>query len=278
MGLFDFLKRGAPQEAPSSRSERKLDALIRSATDKRAQQYDRDEALRKLIAVGTPEAAEGLLKRFSVKVDPSITDEDEKQMAYEGIVSIGQALSSPAPGGSSRASSEEADESAASAVRRAVIEHTRTYCKTAENLTWALKVLRALLNDEEYESELLSLLAEHDTEYTRNVEPKVNLLAALESVPSEAVRKAVEGYLDDVNETVRFHAVHTLFELGDQRALDSLLKVLLEEESVRIKNKIAEAFLRKGWRLPPAQHDAFRRGMAGSYEYALGSDGLVVKT
>jgi len=277
VGLFDFLKRGPRPEAQGSKAERKLDSLIRSATDKRAQQYDRDEALRKLVAVGTPEAAEGLLKRFSVKVDPSITDEDEKQMAYEGIVSIGQGLSAPAPGGSTRTSKEDGDENSADAVRGAVIDYARAYCKTAENLTWAIKVLRALQNDEEYEHELLSLLLAHDTEYTRNVEPKVNLLAALESLRGEAVRKAVEGYLADVNETVRFHAVQTLFEQGDPSAIDALLDLLLEEESVRVKNKIADGLVRKSWRVPAARQDAFRRGMADSYAYALSDDGSVVK-
>lgn len=278
MGIFDFLKRGPRADAPGGKGERKLDSLIRSATDKRAQQYDRDEAIRKLIAIGTPEAAEGLLKRFGVKVDPSITDEDEKQMAYEGIVSIGQGLSQPAAGSSSRPSDDgEGDERVVARVRASVLEHTRAYCKAAENLNWALKVLRALETDEEYEVELLSLLNQHDTEYTRNVEPKVNLLAALESLTGDSVRAAVEGYLRDVNETVRFHAVQTLFEQGDRAAAPALALLVEEEESVRIKNKVADGFMRLGWKVPSEHHAAFRRAMADSYEYGLGDDGAVVK-
>ncbi len=263
--MFDFLKGGARHDVPGVKSDRKLDSLIRSASDKRAQQYDRDDALRKLVAIGTAEAAEGLLKRFGVKVDPSINDEEEKQLAYEGIVGIGQGRNGD---------HEEADKPA---LRTAVIEYVRAYCKTAENLTWALKVLRALENDAEYEDELLVLLAAHDTEYTRNVEPKVNLLGATESLRGESARNAVEAYLGDVNETVRFHAVHSLFEQGDVAAIPALVALLADEESVRIKNKVAEGFVRLGWRVPENLHVAFRSGLSDSYEFRMREDGAVAK-
>lgn len=268
MGLFDFLKGGAKpkQDGPQSRAERKLDGLIRTASDKRAQQYDRDEALRKLIEVGTPEAAEGLLKRFSVKVDPSITDEDEKQLAFDGIVAIGTGRRTPSDG------------STVDDPRLAVVEHVRMYCRSAENLTWALKVLRALEGDDEYEGELLALLGEHDTEYTRNVEPKVNLLAALESVKTPTARSAVEGYLRDVNETVRYHAVQTLFEQGDEGALSSLVALLAEEESMRITNKVAEGLAQHGWSVPEALQGALRTALRGSYDYAVDDEGGVRRT
>jgi len=243
VGLFDFLKGGAKpkQDGPQSRAERKLDGLIRTASDKRAQQYDRDEALRKLIEVGTPEAAEGLLKRFSVKVDPSITDEDEKQLAFDGIVAIGTGRRTPSDG------------STVDDPRLAVVEH-------------------------EYEGELLALLGEHDTEYTRNVEPKVNLLAALESVKTPTARSAVEGYLRDVNETVRYHAVQTLFEQGDEGALSSLVALLAEEESMRITNKVAEGLAQHGWSVPEALQGALRTALRGSYDYAVDDEGGVRRT
>lgn len=265
MGLFDFFRGGARQETSGGRAERKLESLIRTATDKRAQPYDRHDALQKLIDVGTPEAAEGLLKRFGVKVDPSITDEEEKQLAYDGIIAIGM-------GRKGHLGEQEARE-----VRSSVIEYARAYCKTAENLTWALKVLRDLEADDEYEAELLALLADHDTEYTRNVEPKVNLLGAFESQRGERAREAVEAYLSDVNETVRFHAVHTLFEQGDVAAIPALVRLLTDEESVRIKNKVADGFVRLAWRVPESLRDIYRSATRDAYDYRLGSDGLVEK-
>ncbi len=277
MGLFDFLKGGGKADGPS---DKKLASLIKTATDKRAQQYDRDEALRALIAVGTPDAAEGLLKRFSIKVDPSITDEEEKQMAYDGIVAIGQGRKTDGKGkGDDKDDGKDAEAAAkrAAELKVAVIERTRAYCKAAENLTWALKVLRALEGDAEYERELLDLLTAQDTEYMRNVEPKVNLLAALEELKGEAVRAAVEEYLGDVNETVRFHAVQTLFEQGDPTAIPALVALLEKEESVRIKNKVADGFIRRAWKVPEALRDSYRSWTRDAYEYRMTGDGTVEK-
>jgi HEAT repeat protein len=262
VGFFDFLK--------GKGGDRKLASLIKTATEKRAQQYDRDAALRQLVDVGTADAAEGLLKRFSVQVDPSITDEEEKQLAYDGIVAIGQGRKGDFGDG------DDAKKKVAE-LREAVVERTRAYCKTAENLTWPLKVFRALHGDEDYQRELLDLLTAWDTEYTRNVEPKVNLLAALEDVKSEASRMAVQEYLGDVNETVRFHAVHTLFAQGDPAAIPALVAMLEPEESVRIKNKVAAGFIDKSWKVPADLRDKWREWMRDAYEYRLADDGTVAK-
>src|SRR6201999_2063483 len=99
--------------------------------------------------------------------------------------------------------------------RDKIVEATCAYCERAEQLTWPLKVLRALLDDEEYRVELLDLLGRFDTEYARNVEPKVQILVAIEEVPGEETREAVEAFLEDMNETVRFHAAETTFAHGD---------------------------------------------------------------
>ena len=55
------------------------------------------------------------------------------------------------------------------------------------------------------------------------------------------VRDAVEPFLEDVNETVRFHAVQTTFAQNDaEEPRPRSLKLLETEESVRVKNKVAE--------------------------------------
>ncbi len=268
MGFFDFLKAG--KSSPPSGGDRKLTSLIKTATDKRAQQFDRDQALRALVDVGSADAAEGLLKRFSVQVDPSITDEEEKQLAYDGIVAIGQGRKGEFGDG-------DAAKKQIAALCDAVVERTRGYCKTAENLTWPLKVFRALHGDADYQRELLDLLTAWDTEYTRNVEPKVNLLAALEAVKSEPSRLAVQEYLGDVNETVRFHAVQTLCEQGDPAAIPALVAMLEPEESVRVKNKVAAGFIDQGWSVPADLRDTWRASMKDAYEYRLADDGTISK-
>src|SRR5262245_43776249 len=65
------------------------------AQNRRAQAVDRWEAIQGLANVGTAEAVEALLPRFNFYVDPSITDQDEKQLAFDGIVAAGPAAIEP---------------------------------------------------------------------------------------------------------------------------------------------------------------------------------------
>ncbi len=284
MGLFDFFKKrdnGDPATEAGKPKDKKLASLSKKASDKRSQPYDRDEAIRALIEIGTHEAAEALLKRFKLNVDPSITDQEEKQLAFEGIVLIGRGTQgkrvSDAGKDPKEISADPLTDDEVAELRKAVIQATREHCERAENYTWPLKVMRELLEDEPHEEELLSLLARFDTEYTRNVEPKVNLLATMEDVHSDAVRLAVEEYLDDVNDTVRFHAVETTFKQGNEASLPALVEMMKNEEAVRIKNKVAEGLIRLGWTVPEALREELRDALRDAYEYTMTDSGQVKK-
>jgi HEAT repeat protein len=284
VGLFDFLRRGdkAPSDGPAV--DRKLAGLAKTAADKRAQAYDREEAIRALWVVGTPQAVEALLKRFTFAIDPSITDQEEKALAFEGIVRVGKGLARVRADGTSRKSEKgekgeplplEPDE--VTELRDAVVQAVRKFCRSAESLNWPVRVLRELLDDVTYEVELLELLAAYDTEYQRNVEPKINLLNALEELISPHVRAAVETYLGDVNETVRFHAVETTFKQADPESIGPLIKMLEAEESVRVKNKVAEGLMRLGWVVPAALRSTLTDALKDGDGYAVGRDGKVAK-
>src|SRR5690606_26749639 len=69
----------------------------------------------------------------------------------------------------------------------------------------------------------------------------------LAEYPSSEVREAVEPFLGDVNESVRFHASGTLFSLGDAESAEPLIAALSEEESLRVKNRIARGLEQAGW-------------------------------
>ncbi len=283
MGLFDFFKRdrsGAPG-GEGKPKDRKLASLGKKAADKRSQSYDRDEAIRTLTDIGTHGAAEALLKRFKLNVDPSITDQEEKQLAFDGIVSIGKGMRGKRVSDEGKDGKAISDEPLTEAevleLCEAVIEVTRTHCQRAENYTWPLKVMRALLDDGRYEQELLALLGDFDTEYTRNVEPKVNLLAAMEDLHSDAVRSAAEEFLDDVNDTVRFHAVETTFKQDSPTSLPPLVGMMKNEEAVRIKNKVAEGLMRLDWTVPEELREEFRDALRDAYEYAMTDGGKVKK-
>lgn len=222
MGLFDFFKKSGSTPPPGNAPSKKVAGPAKVVADKRAQTYDRIEAIRELAEMKTGEAAEALLKRFTFSIDPSITDQEEKESAYEGIVDVG----------------------------KDALEPVRAFCKRAEVLTWPIRILRAILDDDEYKEELLRLADEFDTEYARNVEPKLQVVSALAEVRGDDVREAVERFLEDVNETVRFHAVETTFAQSKKDSIPALVALLEQEESVRIKNKVCEGFITKSWKVP----------------------------
>jgi len=274
LGFFDFLKKkddGKKGSVPPP-ADKRVAGHAKVVADKRAQTYDRMEALQALAEIRNADSAAALLKRFSFSIDPSITDQEEKDLAFEGIVAAGRPGELPKDEKEHEKALTEAEERC-----EKVVEATRAYCERAEQLTWPIKVLRALLDDDDYRDELLGLLTRYDIEYSRNVEPKIQILVALEEVPGEDSREAVEGFLEDVNETVRFHAAETTFAHGIETSVASLCKMLVAEESVRVKNKVAEGFVRRRWAIPADQRDAVAKSLRDTEGYRLDANGNVTR-
>ncbi len=218
MGFLDLFKK----QDTAATSDRELSRLQKLVSNKFSQNIDRQDALERLARMGTPEAAEVLLKRFTWTLDPTITDHEEKELALSGIASVG-----------TRA-----------------LEPLRKYCTRAESLTWPLKALRRIVEGDELVQELLGLLDQFDTDYMRNPEPKLQLVQLLGEYPSEDVRIAVEPFLLDASEAVRFAAVTTIFAVNDPRSVESLVSALAEEESLRVKNRVAGGIAERGWEIP----------------------------
>jgi HEAT repeat protein/PBS lyase HEAT-like repeat-containing protein len=233
MGLFDLFKAGDKKGASKANPAAKWADRV----EKRAQNYDRQEAINALSEMGTSEAVEVLLKRFTFHMDPSITDQEEKDAAFRGILKAGRAAVAP----------------------------VRAFAAKAESLAWPMKIMDELLDEPEYVEELLKWLERWDTEYAKFVDPKVQILTTLEEHKHPRIREEVERFLEDVNEPSRFHAVNALFAQGDAAALPALLKLLVDEESVRVRNKIVEGLVARGWEIPADQREAASRAMPGGY-------------
>ena len=249
MGLFDIFKgksakesRGASERPKPSDKEvaRYVDAI-----SKRAQNYDRQEAIDALAKLGSVEAAALLLKRFSFQVDPSITDQEEKETAFRGVVRAGEAALS------------------------VVVDS----CTRAESVTWQLRIMREILTEEAFIEQVAALLAKWDTEYDRNADPKVQLISALEELHDARIRAATERFLDDVHEPTRFHAVSTLLAQDDPELAAPLARALVREEAMRTKNRIAEGLATRAWAVPVEQRDELSRALPRGF--ALTDAGVV---
>ncbi|KYF74097.1 hypothetical protein BE11_40160 [Sorangium cellulosum] len=249
MGIFDFLSKKSNPPAGGASSDKKVAGLAKVVADKRAQTYDRLDAIQSLAGMKSADAAAALLRRFTFSIDPSITDQEEKDLAFRGIVDAGK-----------------------DAVP-AVVE----FCLKAEALTWPLKVLREVLDEADCRAELVRLLDRFDTEYARNVEPKQQLIVALGDIKGDDVRIAVERFLEDVNETVRFHAVQTIFSQDNEASVPALVKMLPAEESVRVKNKVAEGLMGRGWTVPAELRGSANQALQDSNGFSVGPDGKLRK-
>jgi hypothetical protein len=243
MGLFDRFRGGAPKTRQKNTPAGKWSDRV----EKRVQNYDRQEAIQALAEMETADAAEVLLKRFTFHIDPSITDQEEKDSAFRGVLRAG----------------------------KGAIEPVRAFAAKAESLAWPMKIMKELVHDNEYVEELLRWLSRWDTEYSKFVDPKVQLLAALEEYKHPEIRAQVQRFLEDVNEPARFHAVSTLLAQDDPASVPALVELLGDEESVRIRNRISEGLAARGWAVPPEQRDAARKALAPAYTTDAG--GHVVK-
>ncbi|MDX2051115.1 MAG: HEAT repeat domain-containing protein [Polyangiaceae bacterium] len=221
MGLLDWFGKGKG-EAPVSKSARDVARYARLVESKLSQDYDRQDAIEQLGKLGTAASCEALLKRFNWSMDPSITDQDEKESAARGIIAAG----------------------------KVALEPLRAYCKRAESLTWPLKILKEIVEPAHYVEELLAALDQFDTEYLRNPEPKIQLLGALSEHPTEDVRVALLPFVQDVSEPVRYAAVVAVLAIDNAASAEALVAGIEHEESLRVKNRVASGLAEKGWPVP----------------------------
>jgi HEAT repeat protein len=246
MGLFDLFKSGdkkADGKGPAAAAAK----WAEKAGDKRAQNYDRQEAIAALAEMGTPEAAAALLKRFTFTIDPSITDQEEKDGAYEGVLAAGTAA----------------------------VPAIRAFAAKAESLAWPIKLLKALLPEDAYVEELLLWLDRWDTEYAKFIDPKLQILGALEEFKQEAILPKVEPFLEDVNGDARFLAAATVLAQENATAVPALLRALEQEESLRVKNRILDGFVLRSWPVPDELVAQTRKALPP--EYSVDARGLVLK-
>lgn len=239
MGLLDFLGGGSEERARKRHAAR--------VANKRAQPQDRWDSIHALGSMKSSAAVEALLARFTFKVDPSITDQEEKDATYQAILMAGDAAVPP------------------------VIDAL----KSAEAIAWPLKILQRLVSEEKVVELLLEVLAQMDTEYERDPQKKIQVLAELADRKDPRIRPAVERFLEDINETARFHAVSAVFAQGDAEASrPTVMRVLVEDESNRIRARILDGFVARGWSVDESALSVKSKLPTG---YAISDSGAVRK-
>ena len=182
--------------------------------NKRAQAYDRWESIQALAQMKSAGSATALLPRFTFYVEPSITDQEEKDAVFGALVDTGAVA----------------------------IEPVVAFMRKAESISWAIKILDKIATPDLVVGYLLELLSGMDTEYQRDPERKNQILSTLAERKDARIEDAVVRFLGDMNETVRFNTVAALSAqdvIAKQR--EAIITCLCAEDSVRVRNRIFDA-------------------------------------
>jgi len=220
MGLFDFLRRkdkGAADAAPGP--ARGLERNIKKLLNKYLQPEERWGAVQAIVHDESDAAADALLLRFTVYIEPSSLDNEEKEYIADALASRGEKL----------------------------LPRLKKAFHEQESITWLVRIADRILPRDGLRDLLLQILSTFDTEYERNPERKIQLIMALAEFPGEDTAKGVVPFLEDVHETARFQAVSTLFAAKSDSAREALVALFLKEESVRVKHAVLDGLVEAGW-------------------------------
>ncbi|MBW2628316.1 MAG: hypothetical protein JRE45_11895 [Deltaproteobacteria bacterium] len=214
MGLFDVFKGGGGGLAKHAAR----------VANKRAQQHERRESIHVLASDGSDEALRALLTRFTIRVDPSITDGEEKNAAFLGVVQNGEAALGP----------------------------VRDFLDASDTLAWPLKILKEIQSEGEVTTTLLELLAKMETEYERDPQKKIDVIASFEERKDPRIVEAVTRFLE----------------------LEPLTQAFLREESVRVRIRMLDGYIERNWTFGDVKDEASKKMPTG---YTLGKKGEVRK-
>ena len=215
MGLLDKLGIGGTPEVRAQRLQKKL-------MEKFGPPENRQGALEDLGKIESEAAVEALLMRFTFRVDPGITDDEEKQRALVLIT--------------------DADERALPPLKRFIL--------TRDEISWPLKALSDLLPEPEVVKFLLEVTAKVASEYSRVPEKKVLLLHALKEHRDPGIAAAVQPFLEDMDDEVQIAAAEVICAQGGEDGREPVLQHFLrahDGSNARVREALAGLLADSAW-------------------------------
>jgi HEAT repeat protein len=212
MGLLDKMGIGGSKEEREARAAAKLQ---KKATEKYGPPENRQGAIEDLGELGTPAAIDALLMRYTVRVEPGITDDDEKQRVLALVKQAGAGVSVPA---------------------------LKKFVLSRDEISWPLKALSDLLPEADVVAFLVEVLRKAAGEYSRVPEKKVLLLHALAQHRSADAVAAALPFLEDMDDEVQIAAAQAMALQQDESAREPLLQHFLrahEGRNARVREALA---------------------------------------
>ena len=214
MGLLDMLGMGGP--------EGKVRRLQKKASAKFGPAENRQGAIEELGALKTDAAVEALLLRYTFRVDPGITDDEEKARVLALITQAGDVALGP----------------------------VKRFISRRDEISWPLRALDGLLPEAEVVKFLVEVARKVGGEYSRVPEKKVLLLHALSAHKSREIAPAVLPFLDDMDDEVQIAAAEVIARQLDPVGREPLIQHFLkahEGNNARVREALAGLLADSGW-------------------------------
>ncbi len=219
MGLFDLF--GSKEE----RERGSLRKLAKRVTERYGPPENRQKAIQQLGEMGTPGALSTLCLRFTVRAEPGITDDEEKETARRLLVDARDAAVAPLEG----------------------------FVREQESgIAWGLRALAEILPPDRLLDVVVRELAHLGREYTRDPEKKLVLLTWLAEHHAGTTSAELEGallpLLEDFSDDVRISATRVIARLSPGDAgRDALIQLLLRDrDNARVRGEVLEALAQLG--------------------------------
>jgi len=214
MGWLDMLGMGGP--------EGKVRRLQKKASAKFGPAENRQGAIEELGALKTEAAVEALLLRYTFRVDPGITDDEEKARVLALITQAGDIALGP----------------------------VKRFISSRDEISWPLRALDGLLPEAEVVKFLVEVARKVGGEYSRVPEKKVLLLHALSAHKSPDIAPAVLPFLDDMDDEVQIAAAEVIARQQDPIGREPLIQHFLkahEGNNARVREALAGLLADSGW-------------------------------
>jgi HEAT repeat protein len=214
MGLMDLIGLGGP--------EGKLRRLTKKTMEKFGPPENRQAAIEELGEMKTEAAVDALLLRYTFRIDPGITDDEEKARVLGIVLQAGDA--------------------ALPAVKRFIL--------TRDEISWPLRALSDLLPEEAVVQFLVEVVNKVSSEYSRVPEKKVLLMHGLSAHKSPSITPAVLPFLDDMDDEVQIAAAEVITRQHADEGREPLIQHFLkahESSNARVREALAGLLADSTW-------------------------------
>ncbi len=222
MGIFDKLF-GGDKGDNGKKFSYQVARAVKKITNPNQQPTERKFAIQSLAQLGTDEAAQALVLRFSMRAEQSIVDEEEKKMAADALVGMGKKS----------------------------VEPLKDFIHRETSLYWPIRALSRLIGEAETVDYLLQEIEECEAIFDRDVLRKMELVSNLTQFQDPRVVETLKKLLEEEeNEEIKVKAIEGLSNLADNEIIRYFVdRFVNPDETQRIRNTILHIAVEKKWKM-----------------------------